>query len=94
MPATFEKVFREFVPDLARPDANGWARGKCPYCGAARGFVCNVFTGKWSCFPEPPPRVADSECGRRRLGEEVERLRRWCAAQGIDWAPLDREPEG
>src|SRR5262245_18861296 len=98
---SFESVFREFVPDLTQPDRAGWARGRCPYCGAAGAFRCNVRTGQWACLPAPsdhatlvlaefppPDRVSDTPCGRRRVALTVADLRAWAARYGYTLPPI------
>ncbi len=47
----FASLFQRYVPDLSRPDAEGWASGSCPFCGDPDTFRVNLRSGHWVCLP-------------------------------------------
>lgn len=67
----FEAVFRNLVPDLTRPDPEGWSVGTCPYCQEAQSFRANVVTGKWLCLPNPRGQVPERATASPTAPEEL-----------------------
>ena len=48
-------LFKKYVPDLSPPDSEGWASGRCPFCGEPDTFQVNLKSGRWVCLPTPVP---------------------------------------
>jgi hypothetical protein len=58
-------LFKSEISDLSKPDPDGWATGRCPYCGERDTFRVNLKSGRWVCLPPTSDHTSQQPISRK-----------------------------